>query len=384
MPSFPAQTFDSFSDPYTRPADESSLDEIRSHIRSLEQQHKQNGISLTGRIIHVCHYLPIVATYKSGNNGLPSPPATPTARAVEFVPHESSESPISLISTNATPSDNCDAIPRFSPTVWKLAPRFGYAATISGIRSLSMTHEQVIVGWTGDIECAGPTDKVPARDISMEDRIAFEEVLKSYTPKESDPDDDKRTTYVPVWLDDKVAHGHYDGYCKQSEHSHHSCCNLELMHLLNSISYSALAAVPLFALARCRYGICFSRSTLRSLWICQRRVRSAYCWDIPAWRPHLGAWLPSPPCSQVRDVHCHDKLSDFIAASDLSESPFQTLLLVCLSTLHFQAVKSSGVYLVCPLPNHNMDRVTTTDGNFRPKGSTWWHVGRWPCLFPGK
>lgn len=216
MPSFPAQTFDSFSDPYTRPADESSLDEIRSHIRSLEQQHKQNGISLTGRIIHVCHYLPIVATYKSGNNGLPSPPATPTARAVEFVPHESSESPISLISTNATPSDNCDAIPRFSPTVWKLAPRFGYAATISGIRSLSMTHEQVIVGWTGDIECAGPTDKVPARDISMEDRIAFEEALKSYTPKESDPDDDKRTTYVPVWLDDKVAHGHYDGYCKQT------------------------------------------------------------------------------------------------------------------------------------------------------------------------
>jgi len=217
MPSFPAQTFDSFADPYTRPADESSLDEIRSHIRSLEQQHKQNGIPLTGRIIHVCHYLPIVATYKSGNSGLPSPPATPTAIAAEFSPHENPESPISLVSMNATPLENRNnTTPRSTPAPWRLAPRFGYAATISGIRSLSMTHEQVIVGWTGDIECTGPAEKVPAKDISMEDKIAFEEALKSYTPKESDPDDDKRTTYVPVWLDDKVAHGHYDGYCKQS------------------------------------------------------------------------------------------------------------------------------------------------------------------------
>ena len=26
----------------------------------------------------------------------------------------------------------------------------------------------------------------------------------------------KKTKYVPVCLNDKVAHGHYDGYCKQS------------------------------------------------------------------------------------------------------------------------------------------------------------------------
>jgi trehalose 6-phosphate synthase/phosphatase len=42
--------------------------------------------------------------------------------------------------------------------------------------------------------------------------------LKDYHPKESDPDDerDRKTKYIPVWLDDKVAHGHYDGYCKQT------------------------------------------------------------------------------------------------------------------------------------------------------------------------
>ncbi|KXN84045.1 Trehalose-phosphatase [Leucoagaricus sp. SymC.cos] len=190
MPSFPSTTFDSFSEPYTRQADESSLDEVRSHIRSLEQRHTQNGIPLTGRIIHVCHYLPIAATYKPCNslNSIPSPPATPPAMAAELTP---------------TP-------------VWGLAPRYGHAAMISGIRSLSTTHEQVIIGWTGDIASPGPAEKVPANEISVEDRIAFEEALKSYTPKESDPDDDRKTTYVPVWLDDKVAHGHYDGYCKQT------------------------------------------------------------------------------------------------------------------------------------------------------------------------
>lgn len=215
MPSFPSATFDSFSEPYTRPADESSLEDVREHIRSLEQRHKENGIPLSGRIIHVCHYLPITATYKPCN-GIPSPPATPPARAVEFVSRDASESSSLPSATNATPSENGDAVPTSSSAIWGLTPRYGHAAMISGIRSLSTAHEQLIVGWTGDIGCSGPAEKVSANEIAVEDRIAFEEALKTYTPKESDPDDDQKTTYVPVWLDDKVAHGHYDGYCKQT------------------------------------------------------------------------------------------------------------------------------------------------------------------------
>lgn len=220
MPS-PSSTFDSFSEPYTRQADESSLDDVRAHICTLEQQHKQNGIPLSGRIIHVCHDLPIIATYKPCNvSGIPSPPATPPSRSTEFIPREA----LKNSATNPTPdTSSSDPVSpsssSSSPTVWSFAPRYGHAAMISGIRSLSTTHEQVIVGWTGDISCAGPTEKVSANVISAEDRIAFEEALKDYTPKESDPDDDKKTTYIPVWLDDKVAHGHYDGYCKQSEYS---------------------------------------------------------------------------------------------------------------------------------------------------------------------
>jgi trehalose 6-phosphate synthase/phosphatase len=88
---------------------------------------------------------------------------------------------------------------------------------ISGIRSLSATHEQLIIGWTGDIETNTPGERVPMNSISQEDKYSLQDALATYTPREADPDDDKKTHYVPVWLDDKVAHGHYDGYCKTSE-----------------------------------------------------------------------------------------------------------------------------------------------------------------------
>jgi trehalose 6-phosphate synthase/phosphatase len=88
---------------------------------------------------------------------------------------------------------------------------------ISGIQSLSTTHEQLIIGWTGDIETCIPGERLLTNSISQEDKDLLEDGLATYTPREADPDDDKKTRYVPVWLDDKVAHGHYDGYCKTSE-----------------------------------------------------------------------------------------------------------------------------------------------------------------------
>jgi trehalose 6-phosphate synthase/phosphatase len=99
---------------------------------------------------------------------------------------------------------------------------------ISGIMSVSQSHEQIIVGWPGDILTPGAAanasttntsaDKILTTNVSSEERAELEVLLKDFQPKESDPDDEKfqKGTYVPVWLDDKIAHGHYDGYCKQS------------------------------------------------------------------------------------------------------------------------------------------------------------------------
>jgi trehalose 6-phosphate synthase/phosphatase len=107
---------------------------------------------------------------------------------------------------------------------------------ISGIQSLSTTHEQLIVGWTGDIEvvpssCPTPETnpsgekekvRISADKISESDRSALEHTLGEYRGNEASGESKEGiknlgTTYVPVWMEDSIAHGHYDGYCKQSE-----------------------------------------------------------------------------------------------------------------------------------------------------------------------
>lgn len=110
----------------------------------------------------------------------------------------------------------------------------------SGIRSLSVTHEQVILGWTGDIlSPAAPPDgnsspdgdvnpstgervpsvrdRIPSARISQEDKDALDVELAQYTDKNGlEPETSKPITYLPLWMEDNVAHGHYDGYCKQT------------------------------------------------------------------------------------------------------------------------------------------------------------------------
>jgi trehalose 6-phosphate synthase/phosphatase len=220
---------DSFSEPYTRQGDDISIEQARHNIALLEQQHRNDGIPLSGRIIHVCHYLPITATISRHNVSVLSPPATP--------PLDDTESPSSSARTECC-----------GPPVWSLGPRYGHSAMISGIRSLSYTHEQLIVGWTGDIMSSA--DKVPADTVSAEERAAFEDALNDYVP-DSDEDEkrDMKATYVPVWLDDKVAHGHYDGYCKQSKLLLLPSFNFFLVNNL----YSSLAVIPLLAMARRGY-----------------------------------------------------------------------------------------------------------------------------------
>jgi trehalose 6-phosphate synthase/phosphatase len=61
---------------------------------------------------------------------------------------------------------------------------------------------------------AGEKVKIPSSALSEEDKTALEEEIANF--KSEDDDAKTTTTYASVWLDDKVAHGHYDGYCKQS------------------------------------------------------------------------------------------------------------------------------------------------------------------------
>ncbi|ETW77810.1 glycosyltransferase family 20 protein [Heterobasidion irregulare TC 32-1] len=201
---------DSFSEPRRLP-EVIHLGDVRTAVASLEAEHRAKGIPLSGRVLHVCHYLPITATlHSSSRPGILSPPATPPSQPSDIPP---SPTDASAPTTNGTAGQDDSVLhPK-----WSLATRQGHAAMISGIRSLSSTHEQLIIGWTGDIESpvtssGGEKLKISANSLSEEDRTVLEEEISNFKAEE----EHGKTTYVPVWLDDKVAHGHYDGYCKQT------------------------------------------------------------------------------------------------------------------------------------------------------------------------
>ena len=131
---------DSFSEPY-RVTEPIKLEDLTAEVLARSAEYHAKGIPLSGRIIHVCHYLPITATLQqSSRPGIISPPATP--------PHQLANiHPFSTESTASSSSHVNSSSPR-----WSISGRQGHTAMVSGIRSLSATHEQFIIGWTGDIE----------------------------------------------------------------------------------------------------------------------------------------------------------------------------------------------------------------------------------------
>lgn len=134
---------DSFHEP-RRVSEPIKLEDLTADVLARTAEYHAKGIPLSGRIIHVCHYLPIIATlHASSRPGILSPPPTPPQPAANIPP---------LSSNSAAPPASHHAPEDALSPRWSLAARQGHAAMISGIRSLSATHEQFIIGWTGDIE----------------------------------------------------------------------------------------------------------------------------------------------------------------------------------------------------------------------------------------
>ncbi|KAI0754189.1 trehalose 6-phosphate phosphatase [Daedaleopsis nitida] len=219
---------DSFAEPH-KPLDNTvALADVRAQVSKLESDLRDKNVSLSGRIIHVCHYLPVTCSFarRPRPSDIPSPPATPPAKASDIPPSPTVEhsEDAALAPAQGTAAE--------SSSQWAVNVRYGHSAMVSGIDSLAATHEQIFVGWTGDIESAstagaqssgqdtpGPSDpaptKVPAASLAEEDKKELEGLLENYQSRD-DIKDGKAIHYVPVWLDDKDAHGHYDGYCKQT------------------------------------------------------------------------------------------------------------------------------------------------------------------------
>ena len=168
-----------------------SLDEIKAAINRLQLEHSAKGRKLSGRVLHVCHYLPVICSLPERQPL--TPPRTPD--------HTSDPG---LSQYHSTTSE---------PPKWSLTHRQGHSAMISGIRSLSETHEQILVGWTGDIETSVPGESIPISSLSDYDKSTLDVAIEGYKEEE----ETRPLQYKAVWLSDNVAHGHYEGYCKNSE-----------------------------------------------------------------------------------------------------------------------------------------------------------------------
>jgi trehalose 6-phosphate synthase/phosphatase len=137
---------DSFHEP-RRVSEPIKLEDLTAEVVARTAEYHAKGIPLSGRIIHVCHYLPITATlHASSRPGILSPPATPPQQPTNISPPLSSE-------TASQPLPHPDhAHEEALRARWALSARQGHSAMISGIRSLSAMYEQFVIGWVGDIE----------------------------------------------------------------------------------------------------------------------------------------------------------------------------------------------------------------------------------------
>ncbi|ORX39871.1 putative trehalose-phosphatase [Kockovaella imperatae] len=219
-----------------------SLEEIRAQVSRLEASLRAKDVALSGRIIHVCHHLPVEITRAvpqstpilGGSTHLPS-------AAAEFKPEE-----------QEVTTESHDA-------QWRIHARTAHTAMISGIRSLSQTHEQFVVAWTGEVLLqtqSGPTptlDPVPTLphllpteqghangdhaengdfngfktpveqplkvfngEFNDAERQEIESELNRFTEVEAAADDRGKLHYVPVFLPPDVSKGHYEGFCKKT------------------------------------------------------------------------------------------------------------------------------------------------------------------------
>lgn len=173
---------------------------------------------IQGRIINVTHQIPynILRSHQQNLRQDQFPISPPRS------PHHS-DIPIVESSTKSTAED-CTADPvaaapisklarhhkrgvtlrmKFHAADWTVVERRGHQALYAGIQSLSKDNETLHIGWTGPIREQGTRNKITTDKLAIEDKVKLQSLLW------------ETGHIVPIFLDQKKSHGHYEGYCKQ-------------------------------------------------------------------------------------------------------------------------------------------------------------------------
>ncbi|KAG1351779.1 hypothetical protein G6F62_002884 [Rhizopus arrhizus] len=86
--------------------------------------------------------------------------------------------------------------------IWRLTQRRGHSAMYAAIDSLKKNHETLYIGSTGSI-VTDENDPIEIDDINEEERESLRDLLRS------------KYDMVPIFINDKLSSGHYEGYSKQ-------------------------------------------------------------------------------------------------------------------------------------------------------------------------
>ncbi|KAG1456433.1 hypothetical protein G6F56_006833 [Rhizopus delemar] len=86
--------------------------------------------------------------------------------------------------------------------IWRLTQRRGHSAMYAGIDSMKKDHETLYIGSTGAIK-SEDDEPIEVDDINREEREGLSELLQS------------KYNIDPIFISDKQAYGHYEGYSKQ-------------------------------------------------------------------------------------------------------------------------------------------------------------------------
>lgn len=90
--------------------------------------------------------------------------------------------------------------------IWHLSTRRGHSAMYAALDSLKKDYRTLYIGGTGAIR-TNNDKKLPVEtaNIDQEERDSLKDLLRS------------RHDMVPIFVDDKLSYGHYEGYSKQGK-----------------------------------------------------------------------------------------------------------------------------------------------------------------------
>lgn len=89
---------------------------------------------------------------------------------------------------------------------WRLTQRRGHSAMYAAIDSLKKDYQTLYIGGTGSI-FTDENDPIEVNDINEEERDSLTSLLLS------------KYDMLPIFVEDKLASGHYEGYSKQGKNN---------------------------------------------------------------------------------------------------------------------------------------------------------------------